>query len=207
MTTNGITFTEKKIKAVVDAGITRILFSLDALTEETYNKVRPGGNFKKVLWAIDKVREYRASRKSHLPILRASFVVNQLNQHELDKFIEVFSSLVDYIDVQPFCTYYDTNLELIPEGARHIPESEFCCNAPWKCLIVRGNGDVLPCPNFYGTELVMGNVYRNSIKEIFNSPAMKQLRGEFKEGIYRSPVCQECSRSVYEVNINNLREE
>jgi len=205
MTTNGIAFTGEKIKAIIDAGVTRILFSIDALTEETYDKVRPGGNFKKVLWAIDKAKQYRASRKSHLPILRVSFVANRLNQHELGQFLKEFSPLVDYIDVQPFCTYYDANLELIPEGARHVPVSEFRCNGPWRYLIVRGNGDALPCPNFYGTELPMGNVYRNSIKEIFNSPAMKQLRREFKEGIYRSPACQECSRSAYVVNIDSLR--
>jgi radical SAM protein with 4Fe4S-binding SPASM domain len=202
MTTNGIAFTEERIKGIIDAGVTRILFSIDALTEETYNKVRPKGNYRRVIKALEKAREYRASRGSHLPILRASFVVNRLNQHELKQFIEEFSSLVDYIDVQPFCTYYDANLELIPDGARLIPESEYRCNGPWRCVVVRGNGDVLPCPNFYGVEMVMGNMYQNSIKEIFNSPAMKQLRREFKEGIFRSPACQACSRSVYEISMD-----
>ena len=204
MTTNGMLFTEEKIKSVIDAGVTRILFSIDAATEETYSKIRLGGDFKKVLKVIKKVKKYRNSRKSNLPILRASFVANQLNQHELGLFLDRFSSLVDYVDVQPFCTYYDVNLELIPENARHISEYVFRCNAPYRHIVVRGNGDVLPCCSFYGTELVMGNVYHNTIKQIFNSPAMKQLRRELKEGNYCNPPCHECSRSTYEVSINNV---
>jgi len=204
MTTNGVLFTEEKIKNIIDAGVTRILFSIDAATEETYNKVRPGGDFNKVVWALKKAREYRDSLDSHLPILRTSFVPNRINQHELDKFMEMFSPLVDYIDLQPFCTYYDANIELIPKGARLIPESEFRCNGPSKLVIVRANGDVLPCPNFYGTEIVVGNLYKNTIKEVFNSSNMKQLREDFQKGIYRNSVCQLCSKGFYEMDAVNI---
>lgn len=203
MTTNGVLFTEEKIKSVIDAGVTRILFSIDAATEETYNKVRPGGNFKKVIWALKKAKEYRDSINSHLPILRTSFVPNRLNEHEIILFYKKFSKLVDYIDIQPFCTYFDANINLIPEEARLIPESEFRCNEPSKLVIIRGNGDVLPCPNFYGTELIMGNLYDNTIKEIFNS-TMKKLKEEFHARIYRNPVCQKCSMGIYEMDTSNL---
>jgi radical SAM protein with 4Fe4S-binding SPASM domain len=70
-------------------------------------------------------------------------------------------------------------------------------------VIIRGNGDVLPCPNFYGTELIMGNLYRNTIKEIFNT-TMKKLREEFRERIYSHAVCQKCSKGIYEIDISNI---
>ena len=199
VTTNGINLSDRKIKAIIDAGITRMLFSIDAATEETYNKVRPQGDFKKVLLALKKVKEYRDIIQSPLPILRTSFVVTRINQHELSEFLNKFSNFVDYIDVQPFMKYYDANRHLIPSGSKLI--TDFYCNGPWRTMIVRGNGDVLPCPNFYGAELIMGNVYDKTLKEIFNSNSMKQLRQDFKEGYYRHTACKECSTSIYEIKI------
>ncbi len=202
MTTNGILFTEDKIKEVIDAGVTRILFSIDALTEQTYMKVRPGGDLKKVHWAIKGIKEYRENIKSHLPILRASFVPNILNQHEIKPFLKFYSELVDYVDIQPFSAYYDTNSKLVPKGSKRI--THFHCNQPWRYLIVRGNGDVLPCCSFYGSEIVVGNIAKSSLYDIFNSDYMRQLRDEFKNGIYRHKACNVCSQSSYTLDINHL---
>lgn len=201
MTTNGTLFTEEKIKEVIDAGVTRILFSIDALTEEVYNIVRPGGNFKNVLQALDLALKYREMQRSSLPIIRVSFVPNRMNQHELKPFFEKYSKIVDYIDVQPFCTYYDKNTYLIPEGSTHV--TDYCCNCPWRYAIVRADGDVLPCPNFYGAELVMGNMYKSSLYKIFNSDRMKELRQQLKQKIYRHSACAACSQSAYIVSVDS----
>lgn len=200
MTTNAVLFTEDKIKRVIDAGVTRILFSIDALTEDTYNKVRPGGNLKKVLDSLDFALNYRESQGFALPIIRVSFVPNSENQHEMKAFFEKYASIVDYIDIQPFCTYYDLNAKIIPEGT--VPLEDYRCNCPWRYSIIRANGDVLPCPNFYGTELVMGNINKNSLYDIFNSERFKTLRQDFKKGIYHHSVCQECAKGIYSLQLN-----
>lgn len=198
MTTNGVLFTEDKIKQVIDAGITKILFSIDALTEKTYNVVRPGGDLHKVLNALDYILDYREKNNLKLPIVRVSFVPNIYNQHELKPFIEKFSTIVDYIDVQPFCTYYDENTHLIPDGAVHV--SGYRCSSPFYCSIVRANGDVLVCPNFYGTERVIGNIYKKPLYEIFNTDNMKRLRQQFKQGIYEDPICAQCVAGIYVIS-------
>jgi len=203
VTTNAVTFTEERVKSVIDSGVTRILFSVDATTEETYKKVRPGGDFNKVLRAIEAARKYRESRKSALPMLRASFVINRLNQHELHRFPDSFSSLVDYVDIQPYCAWQDANVGLIPDGARRV--RSFRCNAPQRVLIVRANGDVLPCPNFYGAEMVMGNIHDNTLKDVFNAPSMKILRGEAEMGSYTFLPCKKCSEEIFEVETRAKR--
>jgi radical SAM protein with 4Fe4S-binding SPASM domain len=196
MTSNGVLFTEEKVKQVIDAGITYILFSIDGATQETYDKVRLGGNFDKVLKSIQMVREYRASKKSAIPLLRASFVQNRLNQHETEAFFEKFSPLVDFVEVQGFSHYYNHTDSLIPEGAQKI--KEFFCNEPWRKLIVRANGDILPCCTFYGYDIKVGNLEKASLHETFNSSFMKKLRQDFKNGIYRNPACATCSKSYYD---------
>lgn len=195
MTTNGVLFTEERVRQVIDAGVTHLLFSIDAATQTTYDKVRLGGSWSKVLRAIEIARTYRDSRGSVLPLLRASFVQNRLNQHETEAFQQKFSQLVDYVEIQGFTSYYAMTDSLIPEGADRI--EDFTCNEPWRKLIVRANGDVLPCCSFYGYEIVVGNLNRSSLYDLFNSVAMKRLRAEFKQGIYRNPACGHCSKSFY----------
>ncbi len=203
MTTNGIMFNEERIMGVINAGVTRILFSIDALTEETYDSVRVGGDFKKVLWALNKTIEYKKKLGTNLPIVRVSFAVNSLNRHELKQFIEEYSTIADYIDIQPYYTWKNANSKLIPEDADLV--RDFRCNSPWRILIVRGNGDVLPCPNFYGVEVTVGNIYNESLRVIFASDIMKRMRRDFKNKIYRHPACFECSNGLYKIDMRKIQ--
>lgn len=196
MTTNGTLLTKEKIRQVIEAGVTHILFSLDAATEETYNRVRPGGNYAKALAAVEAARRFRDSRGSVLPVLRASFVQNRLNQHETEAFLEKFTHRVDFVEIQGFTKYYARTDHLIP--ADSVPIADFNCNEPWRKLIVRANGDVLPCCSFYGYEIPLGNLKDSTLHELFNAPQMKKLRDDFKRGVYENPACKSCSKSFYE---------
>lgn len=198
MTTNGTLFTSDRIKEVIDAGITRILFSIDALTEETYKKIRVGGNLAKVLWALEHAISYRESSGLKLPIIRVSFVVNHLNQHEIKPFIDKFIGIVDYIDIQPLLVLKSYSDSLISSMSRRV--QDFRCNGPWRRIVVRGNGDVLPCENFLGAGIVMGNVYKNTLYEIYNSTPMKDIRNDGKLGSYKHHACVECSQNIYSIN-------
>lgn len=195
MTTNGVLFTEKTVQEVIDAGVTHILFSIDAATRETYDKVRVGGDFQKVIEAIKMVRRYREERNAVLPLIRASFVQNRLNQHETEAFLEHLGILADFVEIQGFSSYYGHTDHLLPRAARKV--EDFSCIEPWRKLIIRANGDVLPCCTFYGYELVLGNLRDLSLYELYNSLGLKGLRSEFRNGIYKAPACAACSRSFY----------
>ena len=200
MTTNGTLLTPKNSIELIEAGITRILFSVDAATEATYEKVRPGlkGGFKRLWDNLNALVEIKKSRNLVLPAIRASFVESSLNSHEVDAFIDKFSGLVDYIEIQTFSSYYDTNKDLIPKKATKI--EDYHCNSPWRHLIIRADGEVLPCCAFYGYEIPVGNIYESSLKDIFQGENHRQLRKDFKEGIYKLAACKECAKSFYKVS-------
>lgn len=202
MTTNGLLLNDDKIKEIVDAGVTRVLFSLDACTQKTYEKVR-GGKLNKVLRAIAKITEYRKKLGTRLPIIRASFVPTAFNRQELEPFKKTIGRLVDYVDIQPLSVFRRLNTELIPFDAKRI--TNFCCNQPWSSLVVRANGDVLPCCSFYGPEIVLGNARRESLYTIFNCGFLKRMRKDFKDGRYRLTACAICSKTLYSVNPGERR--
>jgi radical SAM protein with 4Fe4S-binding SPASM domain len=195
MTTNGNLMTAEKARAVIEAGITHLLFSIDAASPETYEKVRPGGRFEKVLAGIDHVNAVRGA--TMMPILRASFVKSALNAHEEEAFHRVFGGRVDYIDVQTFGSYKDFNRHLRQSGGSRCEEPPpFLCEMPFNRMVVRSNGDVLPCCSFYGYEIVVGNILTHSIRDIWRGEAMHRLRQDFFEGKYDHPACVECINSM-----------
>ncbi|MGE4297182.1 MAG: radical SAM/SPASM domain-containing protein [Desulfovibrionaceae bacterium] len=196
MTTNGQLLTDDTANAICEAGLTHILFSTDAATAETYAKVRVRGDFAKTLRAIERIREWKARNNALFPIIRASFVLSRLNQHEEELFIERFGSLVDYIDIQSFYGLGVVNAHLVPDNHTVIDPVDFACSEPFRKVIVRANGDVVPCCSPFGFRMVMGNVNEQSVFEIYNGSKMKNVRESLKTRNF-NPVCRECVSNLY----------
>ena len=60
--TNGTLLTKAASERLIDAGLTRMMVSLDALTDETYRKIRVGSDMPKVLRNIHDFLEMRAQK-------------------------------------------------------------------------------------------------------------------------------------------------
>ena len=60
-------------------------------------------------------------------------------------------------------------------------EKYAACTFPYYALVVNWNGLVTPCPQDYYQDIVLGDVNKQSLKEIWNGAAMKELRRRMKE--------------------------
>jgi MoaA/NifB/PqqE/SkfB family radical SAM enzyme len=65
------------------------------------------------------------------------------------------------------------------------------CNAPWVSTVIEASGDVRPC--FFHP--VMGNIYRQPLAEIVNSPQAQQFRATLD--VANNEVCRRCVCSLY----------
>jgi MoaA/NifB/PqqE/SkfB family radical SAM enzyme len=64
------------------------------------------------------------------------------------------------------------------------------CSFPWLYAEINTRGDVSCCHTFY--DLVCGNVYRQSLTEIWNGDRIKEIRAHVKKTLF--PICTACSR-------------
>lgn len=195
LTTNGTLLSKQLLSDIIDAGVTRILFSLDAATRQTYLLNRGCDKFDDVISNLRMVHEFKKDHKLAIPVTRVSFVISKHNEHEKDLFIDTFRDLVDYIDIQPLSTYYDFNTDLVSSKSKKV--TDFRCNETWRKLIVRPNGDVLPCCSFYGYDIILGNCNSDSLWSIFNSETMTKFREECATGSFKRDICKSCSDSFY----------
>ena len=194
--TNGSVMTEKLAVRIIESGLTRLRFSLDAITEDVYKQVRVGGDFEKVKKNLSFFLEVRDRLKSPLPKVGVNFVKMAVNAHELEPFTEYWGDKVDYIVVQDYMApdiggEYDA-LDIEDRA----PVQGFRCPQPWQRLYIRGNGDVTPCCAMFGSYLTIGSIHKDSLVDIWNSTEAKELRKLHAEGRYReNPICLKCSKN------------
>lgn len=84
---------EKIGEKLVDLKVDRIFVSLDAATKETYEKIRVGSDFYKVIKNIEFLFKKKKETNSEFPRIDFHFIVNKLNYSEIPEFIELVNSL------------------------------------------------------------------------------------------------------------------
>jgi radical SAM protein with 4Fe4S-binding SPASM domain len=193
---NGSVMTESLAERILDSGLTRLRFSIDAVTPETYAKIRIGGEFTRTMRNIEMFLNARARRGSKLPQVGVNFVKMSVNQHELGPFMKRWEDVVDFIVVQDFMKPdIDRDYQELDVGNRPSVDN-FRCTQPWQRLYIRGNGDVTVCCAQFNSYLVIGNIKDDSLYKLWNSKKMKDFRLMHKEGrYYENPVCLKCSKA------------
>lgn len=106
--TNGNLFNEEKAELIRKGnGRLAMGFSIDAATAETYDKIRRGGDFNKVLRALKLAGDMR--KKGEIHYLKMFFVIQKDNVAEMEKFVklaqEVGADKVVFTKIQNWGTY------------------------------------------------------------------------------------------------------
>jgi hypothetical protein len=100
--TNGQLLSPEVSRRLVGAGLTRLMISVDAGSEEGYRSARPGGNFRRLTENIEAFLAVRGSLRLAVPVLRLSFVEREGTEAERELFRERFSPLADYLSFQSY---------------------------------------------------------------------------------------------------------
>lgn len=192
LSTNGSLMHEDMVKSLMNAGLDRIQISLDAVKKETYEKLRPGGDYNKVVNNVKNLLKIRGG-DGLLPTIRVNFVKQKENVDELEEFREYWIEIgVDSIGVQNYCDWNNS------ESDDKNKKVCFKCRLPFHMMVIRYNGDILPCCNFASSEFVVGSIYRNSISEVWNSGEMQTLRKLHSTdyGWMECSICRKCVKGI-----------
>jgi radical SAM protein with 4Fe4S-binding SPASM domain len=181
--TNGFLLSEKKAKELIRAGLDRIIFSFDGATKKTYEKIRRGSNFERVVDNIKNLVALRNKMKLERPLVRVQMVKMKENGKEAEKFIEMW---------QPVANRVGLIKERNPLGSKKKNKG-FACPQIWQRLMICWDGEVrMCCGDWYG-EVVLGNVKKEKIHDIWHSEKLKKIRKLHAENNFNKiPVCAKC---------------
>lgn len=206
LNTNGIALTKKLSAELIANGLDYIVFSLDAITPETFKRVKRKDCFDKVLKNILDYMEVwgeldTGSTRNYFAC-DINILEEDANRHEIPTFTKMFEKL----PVGHVATYELHNFTgAVEEGNQRMTghdavsrENWPCCNTPWDVLAVRWNGDVVACIYDYDSRYVIGNVNDDNLLDIWNSDTMQIFRQALLDRDYskieeNGPLCSECS--------------
>ena len=216
-------------EAVVASPLTHYVFSIGEADKETYERVRVGGRFEKILTNIERLATLKKKKNSLLPSIGINLTVIESTIRQLPEFIPLVHKLgVQEIrgrhmilnepldnDDEIIRDYDEANRILdtaekqssalglrfnIPRFVK-TPEKKACI-APWDQLYISSNGDVAVCPRTHVYEKI-GNLVQQELPEILSGQALKQLRWQFFRKQYANPVCETClTNREHEIPIN-----
>tara|TARA_B100000315_G_scaffold104423_1_gene95797 strand:+ start:435 stop:1478 length:1044 start_codon:yes stop_codon:yes gene_type:complete len=204
--TNASLLTEKRAKSLLDSGLTRLRFSLDAATEATFNKVRIGGDYKKVVRNILYFIKIKDELNCKLPVTGVSFCKQAANEHEVDIFKNMWSDKVDIVTIQKYVPpvlepgydeYYTT------DQVDKQFFGGFRCPQPFQRVTIR-NSEITPCCSMFSSALKIGDVNNDTIYKAWHSKEMKELRLIHREGKwYKNNICRQCVNLIYPASRKN----
>lgn len=209
LSTNAVLLNEEIIRAIIKNKVSRIRISLDAATEDTYKKIRRGApSLKKTEDNILKIIALKKKANSLLPIVRLSFIVMDINSHEIPQFTKKWKDKVDCIDFQRLIDLSHVGESVALEEIKLEVIKDSFCSYPFYSLNIWANGDVSPCCSFHGKDLIVGNIRNQTLKEMWNNKKTKILR----EQIYTkkfNPICQKClyfrDKSLIDKKFKNIK--
>jgi len=85
--------TDEIARELIELGIERIYISLDGATKKTYEKIRVGSNFNKVIKNIKRFIQLKKEMNSPIPEICFRMAFFKHNIHEVKKMIDLISSL------------------------------------------------------------------------------------------------------------------
>jgi MoaA/NifB/PqqE/SkfB family radical SAM enzyme/SAM-dependent methyltransferase len=219
--TNGQILPEKLAESIIEAGITNLVFSIGEAKQETYERIRKGGIFDRVIRNIEMVHRMKERAGTMKPRLCANLTVINSNIGELPDFVTLAHELgiseirgrhlilnegmemdTEVIRDEAYANgIIDTAYELTVRYGMtfHIPRypsngGEKNCRAPWSQLYIASNGDVAVCPRIHKYSTI-GNLIYQEMHTLLSSTALADLQRQMQSRSFSNPVCGICTQN------------
>jgi len=175
---------DDRVRRHAESGVTHLTVCVDGLSQEKYARTRVGGHIAMVLSNLERLLKHRNERKMKYPKVEVQYLVYDHNKDEIRPAIQLFRDIgVDQVCLREGGTtnWASYGYEIkSPHENRALPQ----CEWPHFFMLVKYNGDVIPCclhrtGDQYAREgetRAVGNVFQSGIREIWNSPAYRQMR-------------------------------
>lgn len=192
LATNATLLDARMRKAILNSGINFISFSLDALDKDTYNKIRLGADFDKVVANIENFLDKKSALGEKIPQVQISMVETDLTAPCVDSFIARWIDKVDRVRIYREHSPGGKFGHLKNSGLSRIIKRKPCLKLISE-IVICWNGDVAICNHDWQRRKFIGNIKDNTIAEIWNSGKYHALRKEDFDGrIKYGSVCAKC---------------
>ena len=188
---NGSLLTSEKALELIESGLDEIKISIDGYTKETFEKIRKRLNYDVVINNISTFMRIRESNNRKTPKVVLNFVRTENNIQEEKAFIEKWTGEVDKISIDKAHNWGVHHFIPLKNSRFHKP-----CLRVWNTFTILWNGDVALCCLDYDGQVILGNVEKDDIANIWHGERLMEIREcHIHADLENIPICRNCSKA------------
>ena len=210
--TNAHHLTEDRCRSLIDAGLSRLIISIDGMSEVTYSSYRVGGSLAQVLEGTRRMLEAKKALRRG-PHVVWQFLVVGTNEQDIPELLKRAREIgVDEVHVKtaqlddprdghpllteaPELRRYDRHPVT---GAWTLRNSmDNACWRMWQGAVVTWDGRVVPCCFDKDAQHVMGMLTQENMKTIWHNPNYASFRTQLFKQRDAIPMCTNCSEGSH----------
>ena len=199
----------------IRSGLDYVTVSLDGVTQEMYQQYRVRGDVAEVFDNLRRLVSAKKALKSKTPFIEWQFIVFKHNEHEMAAARKLASEIG--VDLLRFVSpgmlpedmhkaelqekwipdnplYWERNPKLVEERGYVFDRA---CFYLYRSMFIYPGGGVTPCCFAHDDRQDFGNIYENSVAEIWNNETYRSARMLFSK---RAPterraetICDKCT--------------
>jgi len=208
--TNPNLLTEETCLKLIKSKLQLIYITIDGADDKTYKYFRgPNASYKKAIKNIDTLIRLKKERNSDMKIVVAMIVMEK-NKNQIDDFKKIWGKKgIDIVTTKNFITFEGSDKKIFKLGVKGLYKEKFGigsgdCADPWTGVVVTAGGNVVPCCLDYDEKYMLGDLKKESLKEIWNNKKIRLLRKYFKNHTEdKIDLCRTC-HSRHELNLFNI---
>jgi len=209
--TNAHYLNDDNAKKTIEAGLDRVIISIDGTSQETYENYRIGGKLEKVLKGTENLIKWKKELKSKTPHVIFQFLVVKPNEHQIDEVYELAEQYgVDEVTLKTAQVYdYENGNPLIPtidkysrykkqkDGTYQVKNKmKNSCWKLWHSNVITWDGLVVPCCFDKDATEKLGDLKQNDFKDIWKNDNYKNFRKAILKSRKEIDICSNCSEGT-----------
>ncbi len=193
-TSNGILLDEKREEKLIAAGLNKISFSIDATSEDAYERSKGRRKYGVV---VENVRRFLKNKPAHVKVA-VKFICMKENAGEEDEFVNIWQGSGAELILNEYHDWSGSVRDSSLHGI--LPISENACESPFYSLAVNWDGTVSVCCVDWDSQGLAGDVREQSLEEIWRGEKLRSMRKLHLEG--RACEISACDGCTYKSKEN-----
>lgn len=184
ISTNLHFMSEETAKGLIESKLDKIIICIDGMDQQTYERIRIGGDHAKVMENLHTLVNVRSELKSKQPMIEWQYVLTDFNAHQVPEAKELAKKLgVDEFTIMEDLSPRNFDEALKREKKRNKNILEKRCPWLWFATNIQWDGKIYPCCHYArNTNYSVGQVTDDvPFIQSFNSEQYIQSRRRFSK--------------------------
>ena len=162
--TNAFYLDRKMIDSFIESKVSYVAVSFDGI-DDIYEKIRHPAKFMDNYRNLALLKQRKKEMNSLFPQVRLCTIWPAIKDNP-NAYYKKMSRVSDYIVSNPYINF---------KGPMEIKQ-DFICQYPWERIVIGYNGDTQCCTGWNADDIILGNVGKKSIRDMWHSKQMETIR-------------------------------